>query len=95
MEDLLKQEKKGLQWIHKAILLAFADTMVVAGSYYLALLLRFDFEYSSIPTEYIQGYLWSMPYWIVSGVVVFYVCRLYHSIWRLASVAELRMILTA
>lgn len=49
MEDLLKQEKKGLQWIHKAILLAFADIMVVAGSYYLALLLRFDFEYSSIP----------------------------------------------
>ena len=95
MEDLLKQEKKGLQWIHKAILLAFADTMVVAGSYYLALLLRFDFEYSSIPVEYIQGYLWSMPYWIVSTVVVFYVCRLYHSIWRLASVAELRMILTA
>ena len=95
MEDLLKQKKKGLQWIHKAILLAFADTMVVAGSYYLALLLRFDFVYSSIPVEYIQGYLWSMPYWIVSTVVVFYVCRLYHSIWRLASVAELRMILTA
>ena len=24
-----------------------------------------------------------------------YICRLYHSIWRLASVAELRMIITA
>lgn len=95
MEDMLKQEKKGLQWIHKAILLAFADIMMVAGAYYLALLLRFDFVYSSIPTEYIQGYLWSMPYWIVATVVVFYIYRLYHSIWRLASVAELRMILTA
>ena len=29
MEDLLKQKKKGLQWIHKAMLLAFADIMIV------------------------------------------------------------------
>ena len=27
--------------------------------------------------------------------MIFYICRLYHSIWRLASVAELRMIITA
>lgn len=95
MENLIKKERRGLQWIHKAILLAFADMLVVAGSYYLALLLRFDFVYSSIPGEYIKGYIWSMPYWITATVVVFYVCRLYHSIWRLASVSELRMILTA
>ena len=36
-----------------------------------------------------------MPYWILSTIVIFYICRLYHSIWRLASVAELRMIITA
>lgn len=36
-----------------------------------------------------------MPFWIISTVVVFYICRLYHSIWRLASVAELQMILIA
>lgn len=95
MEDLIKQEKKGIQWIHKAMLLAIADMLIVAVAYYAALLLRFDFVYSNIPGEYITGYLWSMPYWMVSTLVTFYICRLYHSIWRLASVAELRMILTA
>lgn len=88
-------EKIGLLWIHKAILLGFADVLIVLASYLAALLLRFDFIYSNIPPEYIQGYLWSMPFWIAATIVVFYGCRLYHSIWRLASVAELRMILTA
>lgn len=95
MEELIKHKKKSLQWIHKAMILALADMMIVAVSYYMALLLRFDFVYSEIPKEYIIGYLWSMPYWMVSTLVTFYICRLYHSIWRLASVAELRMILTA
>ena len=39
--------------------------------------------------------MWSMPFWIAAAVVVFYGCRLYHSIWRLASVAELRRIIAA
>lgn len=95
MEELVKREKKRLKWIHKSILLAIADMIIVAVSYYMALLLRFDFVYSSIPSEYFEGYLWSMPYWMASTLVTFYICRLYHSIWRLASVAELRMILTA
>lgn len=93
-----KENHKGktkLLWIHKAILLGFADLLIVLASYLMALLMRFDFIYSSIPSEYIQGYLWSMPFWVAATIVVFYGCRLYHSIWRLASVAELRMILTA
>lgn len=94
MSCMLSREK-GLRWIHKALLLAFADILIVLSVYFLALLLRFDFSYSSIPPEYIRGYLVSMPFYIVSTIVIFYICKLYHSIWRLASVAELRMILTA
>ena len=73
----------------------FVDALSVLISYFLALLLRFDFVFSRIPVNYLEGYLWSMPYWILSTIVIFYICRLYHSIWRLASVAELRMIITA
>ena len=92
---MLENNNKGLLWIHKALLLAFADVLIILSSYLLALLLRFDFVYTSIPKMYIQGYLVAMPYWVVSSMVVFYICRLYHSIWRLASVSELRMILNA
>lgn len=90
-----KKETKGLQWIHKAIFLLLADVLTILFSYFAALLLRFDFAISTIPREYLVGYAWSMPFWVTAAVVVFYGCRLYHSIWRLASVSELRRILIA
>ena len=90
-----KQKGSNVLWVHRAILIMFVDSLSVMVSYFLALLLRFDFIFSRIPVNYLEGYLWSMPYWILSTIVIFYICRLYHSIWRLASVAELRMIITA
>ena len=90
-----KKETKGLQWIHKAIFLLLADVLTILFSFFAALLLRFDFAMSTIPREYLVGYAWSMPFWVTAAVVVFYGCRLYHSIWRLASVSELRRILIA
>lgn len=90
-----KEHKANQQWTEKMLMLLLADSLIILISYFTALLLRFDFVFSSIPKEYLIGYLWSMPFWIISTVVVFYICRLYHSIWRLASVAELQMILIA
>lgn len=93
----MKQEKSVTSrlWIYKMMLLVFTDIMIVLVSYFMALMLRFDFVFSSIPQEYLICYMWSMPFWVISTVVVFYLCKLYHSIWRLASVAELQMSLTA
>lgn len=88
MKTLIDKEKIDKIWVQRAIILAFVDALCVMGSYMLALLLRFDFLFSKIPNEYLTGYLWSMPYWVVSTIVVFYLFRLYHSIWRFASVSE-------
>lgn len=90
-----RQNSRSILWIHKAMLIAFLDTLIILSSYLLALLLRFDFIFSQIPTEYLEGYIWSMPFWVASTVVVFYACRLYHSVWRLASISELQMSITA
>ena len=90
-----EENKYSKIWIDRAVLLAFMDVLIILVSYLAALLLRFDLKFSMIPVMYIDGYLWTMPYYVMITLVVFYVCRLYHSIWRLASVAELRMILTA
>lgn len=91
----MSEKETGFLWIHKAMLVAFLDALIVLVSYLLALLLRFDFVYSNIPIDYLNGYLWSMPFWIAATIVVFYACRLYHSIWRLASISELQMSITA
>ena len=88
-------EGRGVPWVHQAILVAFLDALFVVISYGVALILRFDFSFSSIPEAYRSGYLWSMPFWISATIVVFYAFRLYHSIWRLASISELQMSVAA
>ncbi len=88
-------EGRGVPWVHQAILVAFLDALFVVISYGVALILRFDFSFSSIPEAYRSGYLWSMPFWISATIVVFYAFRLYHSIWRLASISELQMSIAA
>lgn len=82
-------------WMQRAIVLAFIDVLSILVSYLLALLLRFDFVFSAVPREYIEGYIWSMPYWVVVTVVVFYAFRLYHSIWRFAGFEELKTLIQA
>lgn len=84
-----------LTWVHKAVMVAFIDALIILFSYAVALVARFDFMYSSVPSMYIAGYLWSMPFWIASTIVIFYVCKLYHSVWSLASIAEIQMSVAA
>ncbi len=82
-------------WMQRAIVLAFIDVLSILLSYLLALLLRFDLIFSAVPREYIEGYIWSMPYWVIVTVVVFYAFRLYHSIWRFAGFEELKTLIQA
>lgn len=82
-------------WMQRAIVLAFIDALSILISYLFALLLRFDLVFSAVPREYIEGYIWSMPYWVIATIVVFYAFRLYHSIWRLAGFEELKTLIQA
>lgn len=88
-------KKWKLQWIYKSLLLCLADILIVMSSYAIALLMRFDFQMEMIPKEYIAGYFWSMPFWIVSTIVIYYIYRLYHSIWAFVSIAEVKRIVMA
>lgn len=91
--NLLKKLKASI-W-KRYIVLIFLDTMIILTSYLIALLMRFDFLFSKIPQEYFEAYWLSMPFWICATVVVFYGMKLYHSIWRLASVSDLMNIVSA
>ena len=93
MEQVTKKWK--LQWIYKSLLLCLADVLIIVGSYFMALVMRFDFRIDMIPDEYMAGYLWSMPFWIVSAIVIYYIYRLYHSIWAFVSITELKRITIA
>ena len=91
----IQRKQEDIAWMQRALLLAVADVLSILLAYFFALFLRFDFIFSSIPREYLTGYLWSMPFWVIVTLTVFYGCKLYHSIWRLASLAEFRQIIRA
>ena len=94
--DKLNKLNKFLNSIWKKnILIVFLDILIVLTSYLLALLMRFDFLFSRIPEEFYDGYIRSMPYWVITTLVVFYFMKMYHSIWRLASVSDFAHIITA
>lgn len=81
------------QWIIRALVIAFLDICILSISYFFALMVRFDFAFGKIPKEYLNGYKNIIIPYIVCALIVFYIFRLYHSIWRFASVSELsRMI---
>jgi FlaA1/EpsC-like NDP-sugar epimerase len=76
------------KWISRAFIVLLADIIATAGSFFMALLFRFDYNYNSIPEEYLTMYVWLIPLWCLFTVVVFYIFRLYHSIWSFVSIEE-------
>ena len=92
------EHKMGKPGANRMGILMLLDIISILLSYGFALLLRFDFVYSHIladSAQHVPDYIRSMPVWCGVTVLVFFLMRLYHSIWRQASVAELRGILFA
>ena len=81
-----------LHW-HKVVLCLIAyDIIAMSGSYMFALWLRFDCNYSEIPAQALNSWLYFTPVYVLFSVVVFWALRLYQSIWRFASYTELKKV---
>lgn len=91
----MNKKKKIQHWQQVRLFLVVYDLIVVTGSYFLALLIRFDFIYSQIPLVYLRPWEYFAPVYAVLCIVVFWVLRLYKSIWRFASYKELERITVA
>ena len=79
----------------RAILLGVLDALAIAAAFFAALLMRFDFQISNIPTNYLQTFANTIAPWCAICVVVFIFTSLYNSIWSFASVDELLRIIFA
>ena len=84
---LMKNLDKTL-WI-KRIFMVLMDICIVILTSITALIVRFEFSLSAVPKYYI-GVVWSsLPATLVIAIIVFYVFRLYSSLWVYAGVTEL------
>ncbi len=91
----MKRNKRIMHWHLVSFYLVAYDLIAVTAAYLLALLIRFDFSFSRIPVIYYQPWLYFAPLYAFLCVLVFWVCRLYNSIWRFASFKELQRITVA
>ena len=87
--------KKVQHWQMVSFYLIAYDVIAVTLSYFLALLIRFDFQFSRIPTVYFQPWAYFAPVYAVIAIIVFWRLRLYNSIWRFASFKELERVTLA
>lgn len=102
----MKEQKKQVEEMiqdkgerrHRNIMMVYLiiyDAIAINFSYFFGLLLRFDFRFSMIPPEYFRAFLKFTPFYTVITIVIFYMLRLYNSIWKYASFTELSRILIA
>ena len=82
-------------WHRIAAILLLFDIFAVNLSYFIALWLRFDLKYSTIPERYLTEWIRLVPIYTVIVIAVFALMRLYRSLWRYASYAELWRIIAA
>ncbi len=65
------------------------DVMAINISYFIALWIRFDCVFSEIPVEFLDPYVYFIPLYTIISLVIFYLARMYHSVWEYVSVREL------
>ena len=82
-------------WQIISVLLILYDFLAVNLSYFVALWLRFDLKYTTIPTVYLEAWLYFAPIYTIFCLIIFGYFRLYKSMWRFASYTELVRVIYA
>lgn len=88
-------ERLNNQVMHRRIVLLIYDIMTVCLASILPLWFRFNSDYREIPEIYLESVWNFLLINIVITLIVFYIFRLYHSLWAFAGVAEAQNIVAA
>ncbi len=96
MDNSMKEKRLlDLQWVRRALLLLLGDIVLIAIASVGALIVRFDFAYKRVDTVYLESMYHYLPIHIVTTILVFYFCKMYHSLWKFISIHEVGYIILA
>ena len=76
--------------LYRRLFLITYDMIAVIISGMFALAIRYDLDWWNITPEFMDSVMKYIPFNIVTMLAVFYVLRLYHSLWEYASVTEMQ-----
>ena len=83
------------QLLIRRICLIILDIACIIGASVAALLTRFEFQFSSIPEEFLDVITKYEIYFIIITLLVFLVFRIYSSLWEYAGIEEVFSIILA
>lgn len=96
MKQMKSKGVMGLEhWKLIALYLLIYDIVTINLSYFIGLWLRFDLQYSKIPSEYLMAFIEFAPFYTAFSIIIFYMMHMYNSLWRFASFNELTSIMMA
>ncbi len=75
--------------VRNIIVLFLLDAISIAGSFFAALWLRFEFSFEEIDPIYFENYFKTIGFWIAVSIIVFIIFRLYSTILSLAGMEDL------
>lgn len=84
-----KKRRKMAHWEGISLLLVVYDFLAVMIAYVAALWIRFDCRFNMIEESFLKACCYTVPVYAVFCIAVFFLLRLYKSIWRFASYSEL------
>lgn len=88
-------KKDRIQLLVRRFFLFLTDTFLLNACVYLSLIMRFDVGIVSIELQYISNYVENMLPYTIMSLIIFWLFRLYHSLWQYASIAEVYRIAEA
>ncbi len=95
-EQMMGETKKDrMQLLVRRFFLFVTDTFLLNACVYLSLIMRFDVGIVSIEPQYISNYVENMIPYTIMSLMIFWIFRLYHSLWQYASIAEVYRIAEA
>ena len=85
----LQKETKHILLYRRLFLITY-DMIAVIVSGIFALAIRYDLHFWEITPEFMDSILKYIPFNIVTMLIIFYIMRLYHSLWEYAGVTEMQ-----
>lgn len=87
MKDFLQKYLPQDRRVRMLALIA-ADICTIWLASFLGLYIRFDMAISKIPSEYAHSALTYLPFYTVITLMLFFLCRMYSTMWSVASIQD-------
>ena len=90
----MEKQKKvfNVKKFYRRTALIIYDIISVIAATYLALLIRYNFDISDIPSYFMEPITKFLPLGVVSTIIILYIFKMYSSLWAFAGETELQNI---